>query len=139
MSETFAGVPAGFGATIVERSAVNRPSRTGRRACDVLISLGLLWVALPVMLVVALMIKFDSAGPVFYRQRRVGLHGQVFTLLKFRSMRTDAEGDRQPRWAMEEDPRVTAVGRFLRTRRIDELPQFINVLRGEMSLIGPRP
>jgi exopolysaccharide biosynthesis polyprenyl glycosylphosphotransferase len=109
-----------------------------RRARDVACSLLLLAPTLPLLLLVACLIKLDSRGPVLYRQDRVGLHGRVFTLLKFRTMRIDAEAD-GPRWATERDPRVTRIGAFLRASRIDELPQLINVLRGEMSLVGPRP
>ena len=87
----------------------------------------------------AVLVRLDSPGPVLYRQKRVGLHGETFTLLKFRSMAIDAEAGGAPRWATQQDPRITRVGNFIRPMRIDELPQLINVLRGEMSLIGPRP
>jgi sugar transferase (PEP-CTERM system associated) len=110
-----------------------------KRALDVAVSLLLLVLTLPVMLMTALLIKLDSPGPVLYRQKRLGLHGEVFTLCKFRSMRVDAEAGGDPRWAQQQDPRVTRVGRFIRPMRIDELPQLINVLAGEMSMIGPRP
>jgi lipopolysaccharide/colanic/teichoic acid biosynthesis glycosyltransferase len=90
------------------------------------------------MLLTALIIKLDSPGPVFYRQERVGLHGRPFTLYKFRSMRTDAEAT-GPVWAAKRDARVTRIGNFIRRSRIDELPQLMNVLHGEMSFIGPRP
>ena len=109
-----------------------------QRAWDVLTSLALLVFTLPVMLLVALCVRLDSPGPVLYRQERVGLGGKPFTLLKFRSMKADAEA-RGPAWAQARDPRVTRVGLFMRRTRIDELPQLINVLRGEMSFIGPRP
>ncbi len=109
-----------------------------RRLRDIAGSLLLLVLMLPLMLVVACLIKFESRGPVLYRQERVGLFGQVFTLLKFRSMRADAEAD-GPCWAAKRDHRVTRIGRFIRACRIDELPQLVNVLRGEMSLVGPRP
>jgi exopolysaccharide biosynthesis polyprenyl glycosylphosphotransferase len=91
------------------------------------------------MLVTALCIKLDSRGPVFYRQERVGANSQNFMVIKFRSMRTDAEKDGTPRWASAQDDRVTRVGALIRRLRIDELPQLINVLKGEMSLVGPRP
>lgn len=109
-----------------------------RRARDIVGCLILLLITWPLLLLAALLIKLDSPGPLLYRQERIGLNGRVFTLLKFRSMRIDAEVA-GPRWAMERDPRVTRVGRFLRDFRIDELPQLLNVLRGEMSLVGPRP
>ncbi len=96
--------------------------------------------ALPVMAVAALAVKLTSAGPALYKQARVGLHGRVFTIYKFRSMRADAEAATGAVWATPgRDPRVTAVGGFLRRSRVDELPQLWNVLRGDMSLVGPRP
>jgi lipopolysaccharide/colanic/teichoic acid biosynthesis glycosyltransferase len=109
-----------------------------QRAADIVLSLTLLVFTLPLMLLTAVLIRLDSPGPVLYRQERVGLHGRPFTLLKFRSMRTDAEA-RGPVWAAQSDPRVTRVGAFIRLVRIDELPQLLNVLRGQMSFIGPRP
>ena len=92
----------------------------------------------PVMLLTALAVRLDSPGPVLYRQERVGENGRPFTLFKFRSMRTDAEQG-TPVWAKDGDARATRVGRFIRLTRLDELPQFWNVLRGEMSFVGPRP
>ncbi len=96
-------------------------------------------VCAPVMLVVAVVIKLSSRGPVLFRQTRVGWQGALFTLYKFRSMDADAETGTGAVWAAKDDPRVTPVGRWLRRLRLDELPQFFNVLRGEMSLVGPRP
>ena len=114
--------------------------RTGAKtAFDVAISLILLLFTAPIVLVTAVLIKLESPGPVFYRQERVGLNGKPFTLIKFRSMTVDAEKHDGPRWADVQDSRVTEVGRFIRKTRIDEIPQIINALRGEMSLIGPRP
>ncbi|WP_119354819.1 TIGR03013 family XrtA/PEP-CTERM system glycosyltransferase [Azohydromonas sediminis] len=110
-----------------------------KRVFDVVCALVLLSLALPVMVVTAIAIKLESRGPVFYRQVRVGYNGKPFEVIKFRSMRSDAEGDGKPRWAKANDDRVTRVGRLIRKLRIDELPQLINVLRGEMSLVGPRP
>ena len=114
------------------------PQDMARRTRDILGSLLLLVLTLPLVLLVACLIKLESPGPVLYRQHRVGLHGRVFTLLKLRSMRVDAEAA-GPRWAVERDPRITRVGTVIRACRIDELPQLLNVLRGEMSLVGPRP
>jgi len=91
------------------------------------------------MIVVAMLIKIDSQGPIFYRQQRVGQNGKRFTLTKFRSMRDDAEAVTGPIFADKDDLRITRVGRVLRTTRVDELPQLLNVLRGEMSFVGPRP
>jgi exopolysaccharide biosynthesis polyprenyl glycosylphosphotransferase len=110
-----------------------------KRAGDLVIACALIVFTLPLMAIVAIAIKCDSSGPVFYRQERVGRGSRRFTLLKFRSMVQDAERDGQPVWAREHDPRITAVGRFIRKMRIDELPQLFNVLRGEMSMVGPRP
>jgi exopolysaccharide biosynthesis polyprenyl glycosylphosphotransferase len=96
-------------------------------------------VSMPVMILVALAVRLDSKGPIIYRQLRVGRMGRGFDVLKFRSMRTDAEQANGAQWASENDPRMTRIGRFLRKYRLDELPQFVNVIRGEMSFVGPRP
>jgi sugar transferase (PEP-CTERM system associated) len=110
-----------------------------KRAFDVVVSATLLVLAAPVMVLAAIAIMLESPGPVIYRQQRVGRAGLTFDVLKFRSMRVDAEGDGTPRWAATNDDRVTWVGRLLRRARIDELPQLVNVLKGEMSFVGPRP
>ena len=110
-----------------------------KRSFDLLVSAVMLVLTLPLMLATALAIRLESPGPVIFRQDRAGRGGRAFTCLKFRSMRADAEADGQPRWATVDDDRVTRIGRFLRKTRIDELPQLINVLRGEMSFVGPRP
>jgi sugar transferase (PEP-CTERM system associated) len=110
-----------------------------KRVFDVISSALLLLIALPVMVLTAIAIKLESRGPIIYRQERVGLGGVSFMCLKFRSMRTDAEMDGVARWAMKNDSRVTRVGAFIRKMRIDELPQLLSVLTGEMSLVGPRP
>jgi sugar transferase (PEP-CTERM system associated) len=112
-------------------------SQVRRLAEVVLAAIGFL-LSLPLMLVTAIAIKLESRGPVLYRQERVGLYNRPFNIIKFRSMRTDAEKNGAV-WAMESDPRVTQVGRIIRKLRIDELPQFVNVIRGDMSFIGPRP
>ncbi|MDX9700365.1 MAG: TIGR03013 family PEP-CTERM/XrtA system glycosyltransferase [Rhodocyclaceae bacterium] len=110
-----------------------------KRSFDLLAACVLLILALPVMLVTALLILIEDGAPVFYRQERVGLGGRLFSVIKFRSMRRDAERDGKPRWAQSNDDRVTRVGRVIRKLRIDELPQLLNVLSGDMSLVGPRP
>ncbi|HUC72162.1 MAG TPA: TIGR03013 family XrtA/PEP-CTERM system glycosyltransferase [Stellaceae bacterium] len=110
-----------------------------KRAFDIVVSLALLVFSAPLLLVTACLIKLDSPGPILYRQERVGYRGQVFTILKFRSMRADAERDGGPQWAAKADPRVTRVGAIIRKLRIDELAQVLNVLRGDMSFVGPRP
>ncbi len=110
-----------------------------KRLFDIVCSTLLIVLAAPIMLVTALLIKLDSRGPVLYRQERVGQNGSTFEVAKFRSMRTDAEQDGKPRWATAQDDRVTRVGNVIRKLRIDELPQLFNVLKGEMSLVGPRP
>lgn len=127
------------------------------RLCDVAVSSLALVAMSPVMLLIALAVKLDSPGPVFYRQLRVGVDrrddgspeadgrrtrdmgGRPFVLYKFRTMRTDAEAESGPVWSGKDDDRVTRVGRFLRRHRLDELPQLWNVLRGDMSIVGPRP
>lgn len=109
-----------------------------RRIAEIAISLALLALTLPLLLLAALLIKIDSPGPVLYRQERIGLGGRTFTLYKLRSMRIDAEAG-GPAWATPRDSRITRVGAFIRLTRIDELPQLINVLRGEMCFVGPRP
>lgn len=112
-----------------------------KRIFDVTASLALLAVAWPIMLLAsaAILVESRGRGPVLYRQERVGEHGWPFEVLKFRSMTVDAEKDGAPQWARENDARVTRVGRFMRKYRIDELPQLFNVLKGEMSFVGPRP
>ena len=109
-----------------------------KRAFEIIFSITLLILTLPVMLLAALLIKLESRGPVFYQQERTGYEGSEFYIIKLRSMYVDAEKN-GPQWAAANDPRVTRVGRWIRLTRIDELPQLINVLKGEMSLIGPRP
>jgi sugar transferase (PEP-CTERM system associated) len=96
-------------------------------------------LSLPIMLLTALAVKLDSRGPIFYIQERVGKNGRIFKIIKFRSMKVEAEAKSGPVWAEEDDPRVTRVGRVIRKLRFDELPQFINVLRGDMNFVGPRP
>jgi Undecaprenyl-phosphate glucose phosphotransferase len=110
-----------------------------KRAMDIVLASLALLILSPVMLVIALAVKLTSRGPVFYRQERCGLNGKPFHMLKFRSMRVDAESGTGPVWAAKEDDRKTAIGAFLRKTSLDELPQFINVLKGDMSIVGPRP
>jgi sugar transferase (PEP-CTERM system associated) len=110
-----------------------------KRVFDIISAAILCVVSLPVMLIAGLLIKLESPGPMLYRQDRVGLNGKAFSIAKFRSMRNDAEKDGKPRWAAANDSRVTRVGQVIRRLRIDELPQLFNVLRGDMSLVGPRP
>jgi len=111
---------------------------TLKRVMDVVISVVTLILLLPVLLIIAIVIKLDSPGPVIYRQTRVGQYGELFTMLKLRSMKVDAEKD-GARWAAEKDNRVTRIGQFLRNSRLDEAPQLLNVVAGHMSLVGPRP
>jgi len=110
-----------------------------KRLMDFVVSLVVLVVGLPLWLLLGLIIRLTSHGPAIYRQRRIGQKGKEFTMYKFRTMRKDAEADTGPVWATEDDPRYTAVGRWLRKTRLDEVPQFFNVLVGNMSLVGPRP
>ncbi len=113
----------------------------GKRFFDVFVSLFILLATAPIMVLTTLAIAMESwgKGTVLYRQERVGRDGQTFEVLKFRSMRMDAEKDGKARWASRDDPRVTAIGNFIRKTRIDELPQLFNVLMGDMSFVGPRP
>jgi lipopolysaccharide/colanic/teichoic acid biosynthesis glycosyltransferase len=137
--------PASVGTPPVS-TAVTRPAaptpKSGEfllRLLDVVGSLTMLVLALPVMLVAAVLIKVSSAGSVFYKQERVGQGGRLFTLYKFRTMIDDAEKHMGPVWAAPDDHRVTPVGRILRRMHLDELPQLLNILWGDMSLVGPRP
>ncbi|HIJ72421.1 MAG TPA: hypothetical protein HPP87_13855 [Planctomycetes bacterium] len=109
------------------------------RMLDIVVSIGLLIVLWPVMLLISVLIQLTSSGNVLYKQQRVGKDGKIFTLYKFRTMVQDAERMLGPVLAKQNDPRVTKIGRFLRTTRIDELPQLLNVLCGQISLVGPRP
>jgi sugar transferase (PEP-CTERM system associated) len=109
-----------------------------KRLGDIAVSAVLLVLAMPLLVATAIAIPLESRGPAIYRQERVGRNGRPFVLYKFRSMRTDAESA-GPQWAGEDDPRITRIGRFIRRTRIDEIPQVFNVLKGDMSFIGPRP
>ena len=110
-----------------------------KRSMDIIFSSIAIIASSPVMLIITLLIRLDSKGPVFFMQERVGNDGNKFEILKFRSMVDDAEKDTGPKWATTNDPRTTRIGRFLRRYNLDELPQFFNVLRGDMSMVGPRP
>lgn len=118
---------------------IKRSFEEVKRACDIFLSLIGLAVSLPLLAYAVFMIKFDSPGPVIFKQRRVGKDGRVFTMYKLRTMSHDAERFTGPVWAAQDDPRITRIGALLRKLRIDEIPQLFNVLKGEMSLIGPRP
>lgn len=137
----------------LEFQVINKENRliynATKRLMDIILSLlGLILVS-PIMLIVAILIKLESTGPIIFSQKRVGLNGKEFNMFKFRSMVQNAEELKEklqkqnemsgPMFKMKEDPRVTKVGRFIRKTSIDELPQLINVLKGEMSLVGPRP
>ena len=113
--------------------------RVLKRILDIAVAGTALIILSPVMLITAVMIKLDSKGPVLYSQERVGLYGKTFFVHKFRSMKQDAEAKCGPVLAAEGDPRITKFGRFMRATRLDELPQLFNVLKGEMSIVGPRP
>ena len=119
-------------------SAGRRLSGIGKRLFDIVVSLAILVIGLPLIVVFAILVKLESKGPAFFRQTRVGLYGQSFEILKLRSMRIDAEAS-GAKWAEKDDPRITRVGKLIRKVRIDELPQVWSVLKGEMSFVGPRP
>jgi sugar transferase (PEP-CTERM system associated) len=118
---------------------VSRMTRWIKRSIDLTLSLVLGSLSFPLMVLTAVLIALESGRPILYRQERVGENGRTFTLFKFRSMRIDAEKGGQPIWARDRDERVTRVGRFIRLTRLDELPQIWNVIRGDMSFVGPRP
>ncbi|MBN8846460.1 MAG: TIGR03013 family PEP-CTERM/XrtA system glycosyltransferase [Sphingomonadales bacterium] len=120
-------------------SAGQRISKVGKRVFDILASVAVLVIGLPLILIAGIAVKLDSKGPIFYRQSRVGLFGEPYDVLKIRSMRTDAEAAGKAVWAAENDPRITRVGNIIRKLRIDELPQLWCVLKGHMSFVGPRP
>ena len=120
-------------------SSGRRISAAGKRLFDVVVSAIILLIFAPLILLTALIVKLESKGPAFYRQRRIGLYGQPFEIVKLRSMRQDAEVGGKAVWAQKDDPRVTRVGSIIRKLRIDELPQAWTVLKGEMSFVGPRP
>ncbi len=138
-------------ASIVELKMAreNRIYHSLKRATDIVVALFLLTLFLPMIPVVTMLIKLDSPGPIFFRQKRVGKNGRIFNFYKFRSMVSGAEsgigalrplsGVDGPVFKIKDDPRITRVGRFLRRSSLDELPQLLNVIRGEMSIVGPRP
>jgi exopolysaccharide biosynthesis polyprenyl glycosylphosphotransferase len=123
----------------ISRSSMSDSGKNIKRALDIIVSAIALILLLPFYAIVAAIIKITSPGPVFYLQERIGLHNKPFNIIKFRSMVHNAEADGKPQLSSDNDPRITPFGRFMRKYRIDELPQFWNVLKGEMSLVGPRP
>ncbi len=123
----------------ISRSSMSDSSKNLKRAIDVIVSIAALIVLLPLFAIVACIIKATSPGPIFYLQERIGLHNKPFNIIKFRSMIQNAEATGKPQLSSDDDPRITPFGRFMRKYRIDELPQFWNVLKGEMSIVGPRP
>lgn len=130
-----------FGLPLIEVMPDPMPSweKFTKDVMDIAISLFILLITLPVTLSVSILIKLTSSGAVIYKQKRVGLYGREFSIYKFRTMYDDAERDTGPVWASKEDPRITPVGFWLRKLRLDEIPQFFNVIKGDMSLVGPRP
>ena len=110
-----------------------------KRVADVVLSIIILLAVSPLMLIVSALVRATSKGPVFYRQERMGLDGKTFSMLKFRTMETQAEKETGPVWATKGDSRKTIIGTFLRKTSVDELPQFFNVIKGDMSIVGPRP
>ena len=124
---------------LVRGKGLTFSQRFVKRFMDIVLSSVALLIASPIMLIVSLAIKIEDRGPIFYRQKRVTIGGNVFEILKFRSMIPDAEIDGKAQPAVDNDPRITKVGRFIRATRIDELPQIINILKGDMSIVGPRP
>jgi len=129
-----------YGVPLIEvmPEIMSHGAKLAKRAIDIFVSLFILIMMLPLLLIIALLIRISSRGPVFYKQIRVGKNGAEFTMYKFRSMYKDAE-EYGPEWAGEKDPRITWIGRIIRKIYLDEVPQMINVLNNEMSLVGPRP
>ena len=119
--------------------AETRPYLFQKRLFDMLLSILILLVTSPLFLAIALAIKLSSRGPIFFLQERVGLNGRVFRMLKFRTMRVGSQEEGDTRWTTPHDSRCTAIGALLRKTNLDELPQFFNVLKGDMSIVGPRP
>lgn len=134
------GELAGFPVLLLERTPLHQPwNRVAKRALDLVVAASALLLLWPLFLLLALLIKVDSRGPVLYRQERISRYGSRFTMFKFRTMVTDSERETGPVWASSDDPRTTRVGAFLRRSSLDELPQLLNVLLGDMSFVGPRP
>ncbi len=123
----------------VSGNTMSEGGKNIKRVLDIVVSAVMMLLLLPVYLIVSIFIKLDSKGPIIFSQERIGYHNKKFNIYKFRSMVVDAEKDNRPQLSSDDDPRITKVGRFLRKYRIDELPQFWNVIRGDMSLVGPRP
>ena len=130
-----------FGMPIIEISPEPMPlwEKAIKRILDIAISTIVLIVFMPVLVVIGILIKATSKGPAIFKQKRVGRNEKIFTILKFRTMFEDAEAESGPTWASENDPRITPLGIWLRRMRIDEIPQLMNVIKGDMSLVGPRP
>ncbi|MDR9415154.1 MAG: sugar transferase [Gracilimonas sp.] len=130
-----------FGLPLVEISPEPMPlwEKTIKRILDIMVSLAVLIIAFPLLIIIAIAIRLTSKGPAIYKQKRVGRNGRLFTIYKFRTMYNDAEKHSGPTWAKKDDPRITKIGYWLRKLRIDEIPQLLNVLKGDMSLVGPRP
>ena len=124
---------------LVKGTGLTPMQRIAKRTMDILLSSVAMIVAAPVMLVVAAAIKLEDGGPVFYKQKRMTRHGREFEILKFRSMIVDAEKYAGAVLATGDDPRITKVGKFIRATRLDEIPQILNILKGDMSIVGPRP
>lgn len=118
---------------------VSKSKLVGKRICDILFGIIFGIISLPIILLFGILVKATSKGPAFFKQTRVGYMGQPITIIKLRSMRDDAEKKTGAVWAKENDPRITSIGRFMRKTRIDELPQFWSIIKGDMSLVGPRP
>ena len=128
-----------FTSIVVSKRPLSLNQRIQKRVFDIIVSLGLLLLLSPLLLLVSFLIKFEDSGPVLFFQRRVGQHNKFFKIMKFRSMRVESSDEDANKLTRRNDDRVTRIGRFIRKTSIDELPQLLNVLRGEMSLVGPRP
>ena len=123
----------------MEKYKLKRYQEAEKRFLDIVISIFTIIIALPIMVIISVLIKLDSKGKVIYKQKRITKNGKEFVMYKFRTMVEDAEKNTGPILAIENDTRITRVGKILRKTRLDELPQFFNVLKGDMSIVGPRP
>jgi len=139
MPEPSTMILVGSGLAGIAIRVIQQQYRMLKRLVDVIVATGALVVFSPCLAITMLLVKLTSRGPVFFRQDRVGKKGRIFEIIKLRTMHVNAEAQTGPTWAKPNDPRVTAVGRVLRRTHLDEVPQLFNVLKGDMSIVGPRP
>lgn len=124
---------------IINNNKENIGFKIIKRIFDIIVAILGLFIGIPLMIIFGILVKLEDKGPIFYKQERLGINAKSFYIYKIRSMRIDAEKFGGAQWAQKNDPRITKVGKFIRTTRVDEIPQLVNVLLGQMSIIGPRP